>query len=145
MLIGLALEPALLGLPLLAQPLIFVPGLMLVVVGLIVGFAGVVTLAREVGSEFSSSPPRLCKVGPYAYVRNPGYLGGILTALGLTMVLFSPGTLILTAFIWARLHRVVTRWEEPMLLSVFGEEYEAYVGNTGRWFPRLRRSGANEA
>ncbi len=119
--------------------------MILVVVGLVVGFAGVAALAREVGPRFSSSPPRLCKVGPYAYVRNPGYLGGILTALGLTMVLFSPGTLILTAFIWARLHLVVTRWEEPMLLRVFGEEYEAYRGTTGRWFPRLRGSGGDEA
>ncbi len=75
LLIGLALEPAILGLPLLAEPFLLVPGLILVVAGFVVGLAGVTTLAREVGPEFSTSPPRLCEAGPYAYVRNPGYLG----------------------------------------------------------------------
>ncbi len=87
--IGLVLEPILLGLPLLAQPLILLPGLILVVPGFVVGLAGVGTLAREVGPAFSASPPRLCQIGAYAYIRNPGYLGGILVGIGLAAVLFS--------------------------------------------------------
>ncbi|MEE9592256.1 MAG: isoprenylcysteine carboxylmethyltransferase family protein [Thermoplasmata archaeon] len=138
-LIGLVLEPAVFGLPLLAEPLLLVPGLILVATGFVVAFAGVLTLAREVGPEFSTSPPRLCKTGPYAYVRNPGYLGGILVTIGLASVLFSPGALIVAGLIWARLHLVVVRVEEPMLSRKFGEEYEVYRRHTGRWLPRLRR------
>ena len=139
LLIGLALEPILLGLPLLAQPLILVPGLILVVAGFVVGLAGVGILAREIGPAFSTAPPRLCQIGPYAYVRNPGYLGGILVGIGLAAVLFSPGALIFTLLIWARLHFVVVRMEEPLLLRKFGEEYQAYRRHTGLWFPLLRR------
>jgi protein-S-isoprenylcysteine O-methyltransferase Ste14 len=64
----------------------------------------------------------------------------VLAAIGLALALFSPGTLILTGLIWARLHFVVVRVEEPALSTHFGPEYEAYRRRTGRWFPRLRRS-----
>ena len=33
----------------------------------------------------------------------------------------------------------VQRHEEPHLTREFGDEYTAYVAQTGRWLPRLRR------
>lgn len=139
LLIGTVLEPRLLGLPVFAPPELLILGGVLVFPGLILAFGGVFYLAREVGPGFGTSPPRLCRSGPYAYVRNPGYLGGVIVMAGLALILVSPIIPLYAALLWIRLHLVVVRFEEPMLARIFGEEYEAYRKQAGRWLPRFRR------
>jgi protein-S-isoprenylcysteine O-methyltransferase Ste14 len=36
-------------------------------------------------------------------------------------------------------------YEEPYLKSQFGESYERYVRDVGRWLPRMRKPGAQTA
>lgn len=139
LLIGTVLEPQLLGLSVLAPPELLVLGSIFFFLGLVIAFGGVFYLARVVGPGFASSPPRLCRKGPYAYVRNPGYLGGIIVILGLALLLFSPILPFYAILTWVRLHLVVVRYEEPMLTRIFGDEYDEYRNQAGRWLPLLRR------
>ncbi|MDD5127364.1 MAG: isoprenylcysteine carboxylmethyltransferase family protein [Dehalococcoidales bacterium] len=78
--------------------------------------------------------------GPYRLVRHPMYTAFYvlhLAAFFLTANWFIglTWTVGLTAVIFLRVNR-----EEAMLLSRFGEEYNSYMANTGRFLPRIRVS-----
>ena len=76
----------------------------------------------------------LVTTGPYAIVRNPGYLGNILSLLGLGLALSSLVGLALAAVtiigILVRIQR-----EEKMLVAEFGDQFHAYMQRTRRLFP----------
>ena len=40
---------------------------------------------------------------------------------------------------WANLYFVRVANEEKMMLDTFGEEYEKYIENTGRLFPKIKK------
>lgn len=85
---------------------------------------------------------RLIEEGPYAWVRHPIYTGNAAAALGLALLYLSPPLLAL-AVLLAALATYRGRLEDEFLRSpqAFGERYDAYVARTGRFLPRLRRSG----
>ena len=85
-------------------------------------------------------PKRLVARGLYRFVRNPMYLGVLLTLLGEAW-LFSSWTLVVYAAIvitWQ--HLFVVFYEEPALKRKFGESYADYVARTPRWIPRFNNS-----
>ena len=89
-------------------------------------------------------PRRLVTRGPYEYVRNPMYLGGSLVLLG-ELILFGSRALVLYELVWAIvLYAFVVAYEEPKLRRTFGDEYERYCANAGRWLPRIRNSVTRE-
>jgi protein-S-isoprenylcysteine O-methyltransferase Ste14 len=81
--------------------------------------------------------------GPFAYVRNPLYLGNILLwtgfAISARLLWFVPVVVVLLAFEY---HAIV-RWEERLLTERIGEPYASYVAGVPRWLPsfRARRLG----
>jgi len=72
--------------------------------------------------------------GPYRLVRHPGYLGFILSVMGIALALGSLAALaceiIAVGFILWRIRR-----EEAMLAERFGEEYRQYARKTRRLVP----------
>ena len=76
----------------------------------------------------------LVTTGIYDIIRHPSYLGMVVNALGWALAFRSGVGVILTALILvpliARIHA-----EERLLLSQFGEEYEAYRARTFRLVP----------
>ncbi len=83
-------------------------------------------------------PRRLVVAGPYRFVRNPIYIGAVVTMLGAAMVLWS-GWLVLYAFLVLILtHLLVILYEEPHLRRVFGQPYEDYLRTVHRWIPTWR-------
>lgn len=89
-------------------------------------------------------PKRLVEVGPYRFVRHPGYGGGLLVLAGVAFLRRSPVLLaLLPGFtLWLRRHAMK---EEEELIGRFGVEYEAYRQRVPGWLPRLlrgRRGGA---
>jgi len=78
--------------------------------------------------------PRVITKGVFSVVRHPIYLGSILTYLGLIVI-----TLSLVSFIiWIIaiiFYYYISRHEEKMLLSRFGEEYEEYMKKVPMLFP----------
>ncbi len=75
--------------------------------------------------------------GPYAFVRNPLYLGSLAIATGFTLLLRSSLLLVplLAGFILA--YRAETRREEKALRQKFGTAYDEYRQAVPSWIPRL--------
>jgi protein-S-isoprenylcysteine O-methyltransferase Ste14 len=82
----------------------------------------------------------LIESGPFAFVRNPLYLGNILLWLGFTLVAhliwLAPIVVALLAFEY---HAIV-RWEEQLIETRVGLPYRAYRERVPRWLPRFSRS-----
>ena len=81
-------------------------------------------------------PRRLVRSGPYGVVRNPMYWGAGLALAGAALFY---GSLVLAAYaaiFLASLAAFVHGYEEPTLRRLFGDEYEDYCREVGRWWPR---------
>lgn len=82
--------------------------------------------------------------GPYAYTRNPLYLGSFLIGLGFTI---AAGRWIL-AFVFlalfAGIYVPVMRVESQTLAELFGENYRRYASKVPVFFPRFSPYVANE-
>jgi protein-S-isoprenylcysteine O-methyltransferase Ste14 len=73
--------------------------------------------------------------GPFAVVRNPIFSGMLLVLAG--MVMMAPTVPALLAFVFAAagIEIQVRRVEEPYLIRVHGEPFQAYARRVGRFVP----------
>lgn len=99
-----------------------------------VRYAGGATRTRKVGA------PALCTDGPYAYVRNPLYLGNIVIYAGI--VLFAGGEKVylllgLTVAFFVLQYGLIISLEEETLRGKFGDSYIRYVKSVPRLIPRF--------
>ena len=80
-------------------------------------------------------PERLVTAGPYAWCRNPMYLGHIVFLLGLTLALQSgvAGLITVASAIWFHFR---VRRDERRLQAMFGKAYQEYAARVSRWLPR---------
>jgi hypothetical protein len=81
-------------------------------------------------------PDRLVTSGPYAYTRNPMYLGHVIFLAGLALALRSPRAAMLAAGVAAWFHWRVLH-DERQLRHRFGPAYDAYTRRVRRWLPGL--------
>lgn len=75
----------------------------------------------------------LCTGGPFAYSRNPIYLGDWLIFTGVTLLLHTAWPLAFAPLVWALLHYGVIRHEETHLEARFGDAYRTYLSRVRRW------------
>jgi protein-S-isoprenylcysteine O-methyltransferase Ste14 len=96
---------------------------------------------RGRGTLSPADPPRQLVVsGLYRYVRNPMYLSVTLLVLG-EFLLTGSGPLAVYWVIWfVAVNLFVVFYEEPALRHQFGEAYERYTREVGRWLPRSGRA-----
>lgn len=86
---------------------------------------------------------RLAVSGPYAYTRNPLYLGSFILGLGFTVAAAASSLLLflllggLFASLFLGIYWPVMRVEEATLAGMFGEEYDAYAAAVPLLFPHL--------
>jgi protein-S-isoprenylcysteine O-methyltransferase Ste14 len=85
------------------------------------------------------APRRLVVRGPYAWVRNPMYLGAFLLLAGAALRFSSFPLLLYAAGFLLAVHAFVVLSEEPILRARFGDEYDAYRREVRRWLPRMAR------
>jgi protein-S-isoprenylcysteine O-methyltransferase Ste14 len=88
--------------------------------------------------------PMLVKWGPWAHVRHPIYLAGILTHIGGAIIL---GTVVqlFGALFYVLIDPLITPLrEEPQLREAFPVEYEEYSKQVPGWFPRIRVKSKKE-
>jgi protein-S-isoprenylcysteine O-methyltransferase Ste14 len=88
---------------------------------------------------------QLVKSGPYAWLRNPMYLGRFFVGLGLAMLTwrwFIVLPYIVGFWVYAQA-RVLG--EEARLRELFGEEYAEFCGEVNRWLPTPPRNRLSEA
>lgn len=82
--------------------------------------------------------------GPYAYVRNPLYLGTYLMALGTALAIQNWWLLASITVVFAVLYHFIILDEETKLQAIFGEPYFKYCEWVPRFFPRLWPAQATE-
>lgn len=116
-------------------------GWIVVAIGAAIGLPCVWEFAwRGLGTPAPFDPPRKLVIsGYYRFVRNPMYVGMGITLLGFALVYphgaaFFLGEFV-AAFVLASIF--VIAFEEPVLRRMFGDDYELYCRNVGRWIPRL--------
>ena len=79
----------------------------------------------------------LATEGPYAWLRNPLYVGNTLVLAGCALAAGLPWLVPVTCA-WALLvYDQVVRHEEARLLEKYGEAYRAYRARVARWIPRF--------
>lgn len=78
----------------------------------------------------------LTTTGPYAYTRNPLYLGSILIAVGFIVAARNLWIALATVLMFVIIYLPVIRAEESYLRSVFAD-YDQYAAQVPRFFPRL--------
>jgi protein-S-isoprenylcysteine O-methyltransferase Ste14 len=75
--------------------------------------------------------------GPFAFVRNPLYLGNIALWVGFAL----SGRLIwmvpVAVVVLGLEYHAIVRWEERLLASRLGDGYRAYLTSVPRWIPRI--------
>jgi protein-S-isoprenylcysteine O-methyltransferase Ste14 len=106
-----------------------------------VGFSGATTRHNEV------TAPKLVTAGPYAYVRNPLYLGNFLTATGFAIAFTGRNSRSTRRALvggslaaMAALYAAIIPHEEAFLRSQFGDEFERYCQRVPRILPQLEPS-----
>jgi protein-S-isoprenylcysteine O-methyltransferase Ste14 len=119
-----------------------------------VGYSGVTTRGDRVEA------PRLVTAGPYAYVRNPLYVGNFITALGFAVAFTGKNSLAAKTVLiggslaaMAAVYATIVPHEEAFLRTEFGEAFERYcervppvvprsqaaLGGEGTWNPSVIR------
>jgi protein-S-isoprenylcysteine O-methyltransferase Ste14 len=88
---------------------------------------------------------KLATTGPYAYTRNPLYLGSVILALGFTIAARSPWVGLGLLLLFLGIYLPVIRDEEAFLRERF-PEFADYAGRVPRFLPGLRAtaSGSGE-
>lgn len=82
-------------------------------------------------------PQKLVVRGPYRHVRNPMISGVLFLLIAESLMFDVTGLLIWTAVFYLGNSVYFPLVEEPGLRNRFGEDYDIYYLNVGRWIPRL--------
>jgi protein-S-isoprenylcysteine O-methyltransferase Ste14 len=133
--------PFLLAMIVFAQPtaVTMAIGFVVAVIGEFIRFWGVAyagSLTRVTGSV---GAPEVIVAGPFAHVRNPLYIGNMLTYLGIGIMsnALYPW-LLLAAFVWFSFqYYQIVMAEEEFLEKEFGTIYLEYKRNVPRFVPHL--------
>lgn len=88
------------------------------------------------GQDLSLQASQLNTKGPYAYVRNPLYLGNFGIVLGLLLVANDPVVTVIALTFFFGSYFFIIRAEEAFLKGKFGAAYEEYLERVPRWLPR---------
>jgi protein-S-isoprenylcysteine O-methyltransferase Ste14 len=81
---------------------------------------------------------RLVTAGPYAYTRNPIYLGNFLLGLGLSLLSGVLWLIIFYPLFFAFIYYQIIRLEEEFLSERFKEGFNEYKKNVPRFFPKFK-------
>lgn len=88
------------------------------------------------GPGMKTMPERLVTGGPYAYTRNPMYLGHLVFLAGLALTLRSELAAVIAVASAVFFQLRVSR-DEKRLRAFFGAEYAQYCARVKRWVPGL--------
>jgi len=97
-------------------------------------YAGGATRTTKVGAK------KLCTSGPFAYVRNPLYVGNMVIYTGVVLFAGAPSVIAMMILTWSFFviqYSLIVSLEEETLRDLFGEEYRVYCKYVPRLLPRL--------
>jgi protein-S-isoprenylcysteine O-methyltransferase Ste14 len=88
-------------------------------------------IETEIGASF------LCSSGPFAYIRNPLYLGNFVIGIGVAVSLNEWYGYALFFVQYALVYSFLIPYEERYLLEKFGDVYADYSTHVRRFLPKL--------
>lgn len=106
--------------------------------GIPVSLAGLALRAWAAGCLYKDR--ELATAGPYAYTRNPLYLGTLIVAAGLVIASRSLGLGVLFAVVFGLIYLPAIQLEQQHLQDLF-PQYASYAARVPMLAPRLTRSG----
>jgi protein-S-isoprenylcysteine O-methyltransferase Ste14 len=118
------------------------PNVSSLVWGLPVSLTGLALRAWAAGCLAKNQ--QLATGGPYAYTRNPLYLGTLLVAAGLAIASRSVGLGVLFAAVFLLIYLPVIQLEEQHLRKLF-PQYSVYAEQVPALWPRFRGAGEEGA
>lgn len=125
------LWPVRMGLP---GPLRWPLGVALIVVPLAL-MPSIVAAIRRTGSDYDvrKVPKALVTAGPFAWSRNPGYVGMVVICVGVAVAFDDPWVFVflIPAIVIVQVKVVLP--EERVLETEFGEQYLGYKRRVRRW------------
>jgi protein-S-isoprenylcysteine O-methyltransferase Ste14 len=110
------------------------PDALSLMIGLPISLLGLALRAWAAGSLAKNQ--QLATGGPYAYTRNPLYIGTLVVAAGLTVATRSPGLGVLFAAVFAFVYLPVIQNEQQHLRNLFAG-YATYADQVPVFWPRL--------
>ncbi len=133
--------PFLIPMLLFARPTIttMLIGFVFVLIGESFRFWGVSYAGSETRTTGKVGASNLVTQGPFAFVRNPLYLGNILMYFGISIMSNSlvPYLQILSIAYFTFQYYFIIKEEEGFLKTEFGEKYEHYYNNVNRFLPKF--------
>ena len=89
---------------------------------------------------FSEVPetPGVIRKGVFGVVRHPIYISEILFYLGLLLLRTSLAAAVIWVIAIVFLH-FISRYEEKLLMTRFGDDYKQYMKDVPMYFPKIRR------
>jgi protein-S-isoprenylcysteine O-methyltransferase Ste14 len=125
-----------LGYPLAIAVLFFArPNPRSILFGVLIGLVGLALRAWAAG--YLHKQEVLTVTGPYAYTRNPLYLGSAVLALGVAIATRSWISSILLGVYFTVFYSIVIRREENELRPRYEEDFDRYAAAVPIFFPRL--------
>jgi protein-S-isoprenylcysteine O-methyltransferase Ste14 len=100
--------------------------------------AAVGLLIRAWASGHIRKGERLAVTGPYAYTRNPLYLGSFILGLGFTLATGVWWLGLVFAALFLSIYLPVMRIEASDVGDAFGREYDEYAAAVPMFLPRVR-------
>ena len=118
-------------------------GLVMVGSGFLLFVWSVLARGRYASAWAMREDQKLVTWGPYRFVRHPSYLAYFLLFIGLPLALLN--LVAVVPLIGIPGYVYIARVEEELLVARFGDEYSKYQQTTGKFLPRLQKSGEREA
>jgi protein-S-isoprenylcysteine O-methyltransferase Ste14 len=84
----------------------------------------------------NDAPRSIVTYGAYKYVRHPFYTSFLLAFAAALLAMPGLVTAALLGYQFVALNLTAQREEARLAASEFGAEYQAYIGQTGRFFPK---------
>lgn len=115
----------------------FIVGFVIAACGEFIRFWGVSIVGSETRTTQKLEGTILVTSGPYAYVRNPLYIGNIVMYVGFAIMsnVLVPYFQVAVCVFFAFQYYILVTLEEEFLLNKFGMEYEQYTRRVPRFIP----------
>ncbi len=113
------------------------PEMTTLLIGGAIAFVGL--LIRAWASGHIRKNQTLAVSGPYAYTRNPLYLGSFILGVGFTIAAGVWWLALIFIALFLGIYLPVMRVEAVELTEIFGDDYKEYAKRVSLFFPRLTK------
>ena len=109
-------------------------GLLFFIFGLVLNSISMNLFKKEdTPEELENKPNVLVIRGAYKYSRNPMYLGGLISLIGLAIISQNILSFIIPILYIITINIIFIQYEEKILEQLFGNEYLEYKHKVRRW------------